>query len=161
MSRRKKQRWSVGDIFSIQQRDGNGSIGQILDVMLPNVVTCAFYDLRYSGSTHPQRIQLNQDPLISCVSVSREPLDDGSWKVIAHQQPAVCRDDWPNETFRDCGWVGAKIYDARIIEEFLDAFYGLTPWDDWHDPNYLDKLLISPEKKPKHLVFKKKRVGVA
>jgi len=149
MSRRKKQCWSVGDIFSIQGRNGNWSIGQILDRMLPNVVTCAFYALWYSGNTHPEKIELVPDHLISCVSVSCEQLDYGKWKVIGHQQPAVGRDDWPNEKLRDSGWVGAKIYDAGIIEEFLDAFYGLVPWDDWHDPNYLDQLLVSPEKKPK------------
>ncbi len=144
MSGRKKQRWSIGDIFSIQQKDGNWSIGQMLDQMLPNVVTCAFYDLRYSGAP-PERIKLMPCQLISCVSVSCEQLDYGRWKVIAHQQPAVGRDSWPNEKFRDCGWIGAKIYDAGIIEEFLDAFYRLVPWDDWHDPNYLDRLLVSPK----------------
>jgi len=154
MSRRKKQYWSVGDIFSIQQRDRNWSIGQILDLMMPNVVTCAFYDIRSSGDNPIERIQLTPDRLISCVSVSREQLDNGKWKVIGHQQPAVGKDYWPNEKFRDCGWVGAKIYDAGIIEEFLDAFYGLVPWDDWHHPNYLDRFLVSPEKKPEHLVFK-------
>jgi hypothetical protein len=38
--------------------------------------------------------------------------------------------------------------------EFAEAFRGLIPWDDWADPNYLDKLLISPDLKPKKLRYK-------
>lgn len=36
-----------------------------------------------------------------------------------------------------------------ITEESLDK--GL-----WHDPEYLDKLLISPDKKPENLIYKNK-----
>jgi len=47
-----------------------------------------------------------------------------------------------------------KIVGSANIAEFLNAYYGLVPWDDWADPNYLDKLLISPDKKPKNIIFK-------
>jgi hypothetical protein len=36
----------------------------------------------------------------------------------------------------------------RRGEEFLDAFCGLSPWDAFKDPEYLDGLLVSPAKKP-------------
>jgi len=36
----------------------------------------------------------------------------------------------------------------------MNAFCGLTFWDDWADPNYLDRLLISPTVKPKNLLYK-------
>lgn len=36
-----------------------------------------------------------------------------------------------------------------ITEESLDKGF-------WHDPEYLDKLLISPDKKPENLIYKNK-----
>jgi hypothetical protein len=36
--------------------------------------------------------------------------------------------------------VGSTIYDAAIAEDFMNAFYALQPWDDWHNPDYLDEL---------------------
>jgi hypothetical protein len=55
------------------------------------------------------------------------------------------------------GFVGASVHGSGILNEFVNAFYGLTPWDDWHDPYYLDHLLVSPEKKPvQRLVYKSK-----
>ena len=49
---------------------------------------------------------------------------------------------------------------AAISREQLDFFEWpvrnvlLAPWDDWHDPFYLDKLLLSPDKKPKNVILK-------
>jgi hypothetical protein len=36
---------------------------------------------------------------------------------------------------------------------FLDAFYGLRAWDDYADPAYFDKLLLTQDKKPSRLVL--------
>jgi len=42
------------------------------------------------------------------------------------------------------------------MREFVNAFYGLAPWNGYFDPNYFDKLLIDPSKRPKNLLFIKK-----
>jgi hypothetical protein len=148
-----KQRWEIGSIFLIRQRDGMWSLGQVLDLPLPNVATCAFFDGRIhdpgSWNSKPQPEQL-----ISLASVTRNRLDSGDWRVVGKQPAAVERRLWPNEQFRSKGWIGAKIYDASILDEFLEAFHGLVPWDDWKEPDYLDRLLVSPAKKPKKLVLK-------
>jgi len=44
---------------------------------------------------------------------------------------------------------------SAIVNEFLNAYYALQPWDDWKDPHYLDSLLVSPDKKPTKLLYKK------
>ena len=44
--------------------------------------------------------------------------------------------------------IGAKIIGSGIVNEFVEAFYGLVPWDDWKAPHYLDSLLISEAAKP-------------
>ncbi len=153
MATRKRQQWNVGDVFLVRQGDDQWSAGQILDQMMPNVVSCAFYDVRVA---QPEAVLLPLVPgaLIAVASVTRDGLDSGTWKVVGNAPIGVERRLWPNEQFRNAGWIGAKIYDAGIVEEFFEAFHGLVPWDNWKDPNYLDRLLISPEKKPANLVYK-------
>lgn len=150
------QAWNPGDVFVIEQRDGLCSVGQVIELILKNVVSCAFYDIRMSCDKAVGPFELHIRHLIAALSVSREQLDFAKWKVVAHQPVVVDHELWPNEEFRAERWIGAKIYDASIVEKLLNAYNGLMPWDDWYDPEYLDKLLASPEKKPKHIVYKKK-----
>ena len=42
--------------------------------------------------------------------------------------------------------MGINTEGSAIIDDLL-SYFSLAPWDDWHDPEYLDKLLISPDKK--------------
>lgn len=157
MTKRKKtQPWQPGDVFTVQQRDGVCTVGQILDHMMKNVVSCAFYDIRVPCADDAGPFDLNDDRLIAALSVSREQLDFGVWRVLGHQVVALDKSVWPNEVCRDQLWVGAVVYDASIAEELLDAYNGLVPWDDWHDPEYLDKLLAEPDRKPKHVIYKKR-----
>ncbi len=154
--RRTTQRWHPGDVFAVKQQDGVCTVGQILELMMRNVVSCAFYDIRIACTDAAVPFHLTDDVLIAALSVSREQLDYGKWKVIGHQTIALDSLVWPNEVCRDQLWVGAVVYDATIAEELLDAYNGLVPWDDWHDPEYLDKLLAAPERKPKHVLYKKR-----
>ena len=43
--------------------------------------------------------------------------------------------------------VGATVRGSGIMMEFLYAFYGLRAWDDYADPAYFDKLLLTQDKK--------------
>ena len=52
--------------------------------------------------------------------------------------------------------IGINTEGSAIIDDFIKAYFSLAPWDDWHDPEYLDKLLISPDKKPENLIYKNK-----
>lgn len=153
MATRKRQRWSPGAIFLIRQSDALWTVGQVLDRMMPNVASCAFYDSRVPTGEVPH-LPLPPNSLVAVASVTRNRLDSGDWKVIGRAPINVDRSLWPNERFRQVGWIGAKVHDAAIIEEFLEALHGLVPWDNWKDPNYLDKFLISPDKKPANLVYK-------
>jgi len=152
------QDWRVGDIFVVEQRDGVCSIGQVLDMMMKNVVSCAFFDIRVPCSGGAiTTYDLRVGHLIAILAVTREQLDFGKWRVIGHQDVAVDRNLWPNEEFRETKWVGASIHDASIAEELLAAYNGLVPWDDWHDPEYLDKLLTFPDRKPSRVIYKKRK----
>jgi hypothetical protein len=152
---KKKISWQNGDVFSVKLKDGTYTIGQILDLQMKNVVRCALFDER--NINQPEAIMnFNVKNLISLVATTREQLDFGVWKILGNKKIEIPIDDFPNEKFRSNDWVGAKVYDAAIVEEFLDAFYALVPWDEWADPNYLDKLLIDKTKKPDRLIYIKK-----
>jgi len=159
MAKRKRQKWDIGDIFIVPQLDGKWSIGQTLVLSDPvfHAVTCGFWDIRCSSDSCTDQFNLPFDKLIACLSVTDEALHNGDWKVIAKQQPLMVEKRyWANEQFRESKWVGSKVYNTPIIDSFLNAFYGLEPWDDYHEPAFLDSLLISPDKKPRNIVLKKK-----
>ena len=41
------------------------------------------------------------------------------------------------------------------MRRFLNATFGLEPWDNWKDPNYLDSLLLDPTTRPADVILKK------
>jgi hypothetical protein len=152
---RKNQPWKAGDIFCVEQSDGKSCVGQIVGLMMPNVPSCAFYDLRFSGKEVPTQIdELSFEKLIASLSTTRELLDRRIWRIIAHISPCLPQQFWPNEPCRDVGWVGARTYGAGIVEDFLNAFYGLAPWNCYADPRYFDRMLFSPERKPEKIIMK-------
>lgn len=85
---------------------------------------------------------------------TRDLLDSGEWKILATHPVEVPRSKFPFETLRRKGFIGATVTGSGNINEFANAFCALVPWDDWADPSYLDRLLLSPELKPKNLIFK-------
>lgn len=153
---KKKQKWSDGDIFIIPLEDGSFSVGQILDTQMTNVVRCALFSSRINDFSDLTEQHFAKEKLISLVAASKEQLDYDVWKVVSKSNQCVPINEYPNEQFRSKGWVGSKIYDASIVEEFLNAFHKLVPWDDWADPNYLDALLIDEGLKPEGLILSKK-----
>jgi hypothetical protein len=151
---KKKTVWKNGDIFQIELKDGSNVFGQVLDLQMKNVVRCAFFNEK-SDSDYVQDKNCQLENLISLIATTREQLDYGVWKIVGYKEVDIPIENFPNESFRVNRWIGAKHYDASIVEEFLDAFYALVPWDDWADPNYLDKLLVDPSKKPRNVILKK------
>ena len=154
--KQKKQKWQNGDLFLIPLNNGLGVLGQVLDLQMPNVVRCVIFEETYllNESIQLNNYQVENDKVISLIACTREQLDFSVWKIIATAKVQVPVSKFPNEKYRCNGWVGSIIYDAAIVEEFVNAFYCLCFWDDWANPNYLDELLISIDKKPKQLLFK-------
>jgi len=152
---KRRQVWKVGDVFVVPTSDGQAVLGQVIahEPEVLNSVSSAFFDVRIDRDNNWVGI-LPIQKIFSVLFVTRDLLDIGVWRVIGHQPVRVARDLFPYERLRDRGFVGAKVIGSGIVREFLDAYYGLTPWDAWKEPDYLDHLLISPDKKPKSLVLK-------
>jgi hypothetical protein len=87
--RRKRQEWLIGDVFVVRQLDEMCSLGQVLTLMMPNVVSCAFFDIRLSCDGANGAIELSLQQLIAVMSVTRERLDFGEWTIVGHQHVTV------------------------------------------------------------------------
>ncbi len=155
--RRKRHSWTIGDIFVVQCKDGKYVIGQIVgqEQQALNSVTVAFHDIRVDTEEEARKIEsMEFAKIFSIVFATRESLDFGQWKIIGHQTVRIPVKYMPYENLRNSGFIGAKIIGSGILDEFINAFYALTPWDNWHNPAYLDELLLSPDKKPSNLIYK-------
>lgn len=134
-------------MFAVPLPDGSHAFGQAIALMMKNVVYCALTERR--ATTLAQgRPELTPASVVARVALSREQLDFGAWTALG-VAPLVCRkSDFGNERFAGKGYVGAKIFDAALAQDFLAAFHGLAYWDSLHDPKYFDAWLVSPERKP-------------
>lgn len=154
MAGKKKVQWKPGDLFGVALPDAQYCLGQALGIMgeFTNVVNCAFFDLRFRAVDAAPSPDM--DRLIAVVSTTRDLLDRGRWPVVGHTPALIRKNDWPNERFAKKGYVGAETHGSGIVVHFLSAYYGLFPWDGYQDPEYFDKLLVSPAKKPPASVLK-------
>ena len=156
---RRKQLWNIGDVFAIELNDHKFVVGQVVghEVDALNSVSAAFFDSRFDSLPGAQAIQeLNVEKIFSVLFVTPDLLGTGRWKIIGNHAVNIPKNWMPYEHLRSKRFVGADVFGSAIVEEFLNAYYALVPWDDWKDPNYLDGLLISANKKPAHLLYKSK-----
>lgn len=149
---RRTVRWHVGDVFLVPQTDGLYTLGQVVDRMMGNTSSCAFYATRVPTPTMPDLVRAD---VFAALSVVPGGLTQGAWPIVGHREVQLERSAWPNEQFRKADWVGATTYSSLIVEDFLNAFFGLAPWDKYLDPAYFERLLSAPDWKPKTLVSKR------
>lgn len=154
----KRQRPKIGDVFSVELSDGDYVTGQVVgrEREVLNSITCAFFGTKLG---EPASGLDSAGALISCLFVSADLLNRGKWKITGNESISIAQEDQPFEHLRSNGWVGAKMMGSGNVEEFLNAYHRLCYWDDWHDPTYLDALLIDPSAKPKRLKLKAEQDG--
>lgn len=154
---RKNQAWAVGDVFALPLEDGTSVVGQVVGREgVLNSVSVALFDRRCAADLIREQVDgLRLDEAFAILFVTRELLDAGEWKVVGPRAVVVPPARQPYEHLRASGFVGAKVIGAGIVNEFAHAFFGLAPWDDWANRDYLDGLLLDPSKKPHaRLVYK-------
>jgi hypothetical protein len=152
---RKKVSWGEGALFLVPQSDGQCSVGQVLKLTpgALNSVICAFYDLRVKPRAAVSPDQLSEDRLISIQFTTPDLLRSGVWEIVGQGAPKYLERMTRLQALERADFVGAVVVGSGNMMDFLDAFYRLRPWDDYADPSYLDKLLLTPDKKPLRLVL--------
>jgi len=147
------KKFSPGDIFGVPLPDGTMAIGQVLarerDAL--NSVGCVFFA---SIATPSQAMSGKFEP-VAILLVTPDLLNRGVWPILAKGEVSIPPEKRPYERFRANSWIGVIVTGSGIAQEFLGAYHGLCPWDDWHDPNYLDTLLLPNVERPKHVVLRK------
>lgn len=155
---RRRQKWQAADILTVPLQDESLVLGQVLRYTPEalNSALCAFFRDRLPAGTEQVPIgALSVDSVICVCHVTRESLDRHFWKIISSSKDLA---EAVLEAFdfllpRDL--VGTRILGSGILEKFLNAYHGLYPWDSMFEPDYFDKLLVSPSLKPPHAVLSK------
>ena len=128
------------------------AFGQVLSLEAAalNSVACAFWpeyndDVAGILATRPISIEI----------VTPDLLKRKIWPILGNAPVVVPLTLRGYEQYRDKEWVGAEIVGSGNIRELLMAWRGLVPWDDFHDPNYLDGLLLPGMKPPPTARYKR------
>ena len=116
----------------------------------------AIRNVRNEFAHSDEEIHFDRGNIISIITTSKEALEYGVWTIIGNRGILVNKSDRPWEEYRNSNWIGLETFDPALVEDFLNAFFGLMPWDDWADPNFLNSFLIDLTKKPKDLIYIKK-----
>lgn len=147
--------WNEGSIFLVPLSDGRSAVGQVLrrTPRALNSAICAFYDLRVFPRAKVAPEDLDVQRLISLLFVTTDLLTYGVWPLVGEAPPRHLERMTRLPALEKASYVGAKVIGSGNVREFLEAYDGLRPWDDYADPQYLDKLLVSPDKKPTRVVL--------
>jgi hypothetical protein len=152
---KRRIKWLPGDNFLVPLEDGTYGRGQVLSYELHalNSALCAFSSIRHENV--PAHLDtISEDNLIAILFVTRDLLDSGRWHVV-NNGPIILWEKFVDiRRMRDKGFVGVAIEGSRIVANFLSAYHKLVPWNVYFDPEYFDKLLISPDRKPANLLLK-------
>jgi hypothetical protein len=153
-----RQQWKVGDVFVMRTLDGKYAIGQIVgrEPEVLNSVSVALFDQRVDRAEEAIDGDLSESRAFSILFSTRDLLDGGAWKVVGACPVEIPPARMPFEHVRVGGFVGAKVIGSGIVRQLVDAYFCLAPWDDWYDPQYLDKLLVSPDRLPQHRILIKR-----
>ena len=145
--------------------------GQILgfETRTLHSAACAFFDQRVSKTSEASSIHLKPEACFSTLLVTPDLLDDGIWPIVGKQPVSLPAKAYPfgrvlrlrrilrlfdlEQSVFTKNLERAVIHGSGVVADFLDAFYGLRPWDDWYRSDYLDGLLFAPDKKPKSLIY--------
>ena len=147
--------WKQNDVFVIPLKNKYYAVGHVLDQRMVNTVRVALYSEVITDFDFDLASITDIKNLISLIEVTREQLDYGVWKIIGNKHTSIPTEKYANEHFRKNKWINSITHDAALAEDFINSFHGLLPWNDWHNPNYLDDYLIEPSKKPTNLMYKK------
>jgi hypothetical protein len=157
--RKKRQQWSAGDIFLIPLSDKTFSFGQVVQYAgeALNSVVCAFFGLKAKDEEEGKTliVELNDSLLVAVLFTTRDLLDSGDWLIVENKHSIDISPYINLRKMESEGFIGVKVIGSGVVSKFLDAYFGLYPWDGFYKPDYLDNLLVSPEKKPKNIMLKK------
>lgn len=156
---KQKQKWAIGDVIAIPLSNEQYALGQIVgqepDIM--KSVTIALFDHLINTVADVEAKSLcKPNEIYSILFVTLNHIENGKWNVLGSgSNIEIETNKMPFESARGTGFIGAKVVGSGIVNDFVEAFFGLQAWDDWKDPEYLDSLMIRTDLKPvDRLIYK-------
>lgn len=140
-----KTNLNEGDYFSVPLSDSLWGVGQILaipTVGLPKIL-CSFYSIPQNSVPAANCFEFPSfEEIIAVLFVTPDQLKSRKWPIFSSGNVVglSLRQDYGQLQGND--FVGVKIIGSSNARELLMAWNGLTCWDDWHNPAYLDSLLL-------------------
>jgi len=156
MTKKSRHIWEPGDFFAIPLSDGSTAIGQVLgyEPEALNSAVCAFFARRCVDQPSKRGAPPTKDELVAVLFVTRDLLDSGTWQVIGRGAPLPTAPHIDLDVLRARRFVGVKVVGSGVANRLMDAYFGLYPWNGFAQPDYLDKLLISADRKPRNVLLK-------
>jgi len=145
-----KQVAKTGDVFWVPIEEGFFVLGQIVEIEkeVLDSITCAFFDIRNSN---PVSEVFELSSPISIQFVTKDLFNKGTWLRVANEKINIADSLLPYRESSQNRWTGAKVIGSGIITKFLSAFYGARAWDEMHDPNYYQNLLLQGVRRNDHV----------
>ncbi len=151
----RRQKLKAGDYFAIPLKNGEYGLGQILDMVeCVDNATCVLFNQKFLEGT--PILATSNDVICAQYVVGqllRRYFPIVQSGVVDNQ---LLQKYFPEHNrFKQGNIVGMTSYQTGIVEMFLNAYFGLTFWNECHNPNYYDTLLVSLDKKPLNLMYRK------
>lgn len=150
-----RKKLKAGDYFAVPLENGEYGLGQILDMVeFTGDAACVLFDQKFVLGAP---ITVTPDNIVAARYVFA-PLLRRYFPIVhtGEADPRLLKKYFPeNERFKRGDVVGMESNQTGIAEMFLNAYFGLTPWDECYDPHFYDDMLVSPDKKPSNLIYSK------
>lgn len=158
--RPKKQKWSVGDVFSMELTDGTFMFGQIIDTGLSKgCAVLAGFELRKTVST-VSVAELEKSRIISIFHATCECLEKGKFSILINAKPIVVTktvnkfgdaDDYFRAYISKSKAIVNKYFSTEdgVLLNLCNVYYGLEPWNVLGKEDHYDKMLLAHVQRPK------------
>ncbi len=154
----KKQKWNAGDIFVVPLLDKAYAIGQVVCITKKamNSAVCIFFDYRiYDSKISSADIsQLFSANVVAVQFCTMDLLNSGGWQVVSNLEPFNVREYLNIEEYEQKSFIGVPVLGSGVLQALMNAYYALSPWDCFFDPNLFDTLLVSTCSRPDNVIFK-------
>lgn len=138
-----KQKWNVGDIFSIKLKDHSYSFGQVVGKHTANIEPiCTLFELNKKDNLTNYN-ELKKCRPISVWNCGSLELDNFTFKIILKSEVIV-----DPKKVKD-----PKVSGGETFESLANVFYGLEPWNVMFEQTYYDTLLQKGVKRPKNIIW--------
>lgn len=134
--KQKRQKWKVGDIFSIQLEDDSFAIGQVVGLY----PTCALFDIKFNHGDISDD-DLKKAKIITILHLTPNKLDNYSWKILRNMEVLASKDSgpWGEDRIR----IGHKSAASGHLEDVANYYW--LGQHDWQDERKIKELIIIKE----------------